>query len=91
MAVRVQVIIDEEEAAMFRQQAKKEEVSLSRWLREAGRKRLETEQVNRSLKNPERLEEFFRECDQRDQAGAEPDWKEHKKLISEGYSKGIQV
>lgn len=91
MSVRVQVILDEEEVAMFRQHAKKEAVSLSRWLRESGRIRLENENRKRSLKDLERLKEFFRECDEIDQDGREPDWSEHKKLIAEGYSRGTRA
>ena len=90
MSVRVQVILDKEEAALFRQQAKKNSVSLSRWLRESGRRRTEEERRKRSLNDPERLKEFFEECDQITQDDKEPDWEEHKQLVSEGYSKGIQ-
>ncbi len=91
MSVRIQVILDEKEAAKFRQQAQKESISLSRWLREAGEKKLEAERQKRSLKDLDRLKEFFRECDGRDQNGKEPDWNEHKELISEGYAKGLKV
>jgi ssDNA-binding replication factor A large subunit len=48
MSIRVQVILDEEENAMFRQQARKESVTLSRWLRESGRKRLEAARLQGS-------------------------------------------
>ena len=41
MSVRVQVILNEEEAARFKAQAGKESKSLSAWLREAGQKMLE--------------------------------------------------
>ncbi len=91
MSVRVQVILDEKEAAMFRQQAQKESISLSGWLREAGVKKLEAEQAKHSLKDLDRLKEFFRACDEKDQDGREPDWDEHKELISDGYSQGLKV
>ena len=91
MAVRVQVIMDEKEAAMFRNQAKKEAVSLSRWMRDAAKKKLEDERLGRSLKDPHQLARFFQDCDTLEQDGVEPDWNEYKKLLVEGYSKGILV
>ena len=36
MSVRVQVILNEDEATRFKSQARKESKSLSAWLREAG-------------------------------------------------------
>lgn len=89
MATRVQVIMDEKEAAMFRNQARKESVSLSRWMRDSARKRLENERSKRSLKDPHQLARFFHECDRLEQDGVEPDWNEYKKMIEESYSKGI--
>ena len=91
MATRVQVIMDEKEAAMFRNQAKKEAVSLSRWMRDSARKRLENERLERSLKDPHQLARFFQECDQLEQNGVEPDWNEYKRLLVEGYSRGIRA
>ena len=44
MSVRVQVMLEEDEAARFRSQSMKESKSLSAWLRDAGRKMLETDQ-----------------------------------------------
>ena len=91
MSVRVQVILDEQEAARFRRQAQKETMSLSRWLRESGNIRLDADRYNRSLRDEKNLKEFFRQCDERDQGGVEPDWEEHKKLISDGYAEGSQI
>jgi hypothetical protein len=88
MSIRVQVILDEEENAMFRQQARKESVSLSRWLRESGRKRLEAERLQGSLRGAAELKAFFKACDEHHQNTQEPDWDEHKSLITEGYSEG---
>ena len=89
MATRVQVIMDEKEAAMFRNQAKKESVSLSRWMRDAAQKRLENERLKRSLKDPQQLDRFFQECDQLEQNGVEPEWSEYKKMLTESYSRKI--
>ena len=83
MSVRVQVILNEEEAARFKSQAQRESKSLSAWLREAGNKMIDLENLQEPLTSPESLEKFFQQCDARER-GKEPDWEEHKKLITEG-------
>ncbi len=87
MSVRVQVILEEKEAAQFKAQAQKESKSLSSWLREAGKKVLDETRKRESLKDPTSLKSFFKECDKREK-GKEPDWEEHKQLIIEGYRTG---
>ena len=87
MSLRIQVILEEEEAARFRSQALRESKSLSAWLRDAGRKMLEISSDKQPLTDPEALKKFFRKCDRREK-GEEPDWAEHKRLIQEGYQKG---
>lgn len=87
MTVRVQVIMDEEEVAGFRRQAKLESSSLSRWLREAGRARLERCRAVASLRSPAALETFFARCDEREK-GREPDWEDHKAVVLGGMKRG---
>ena len=87
MSVRIQVIIDEKEAARFKSQAMKESKSLSAWLRDAGRKMLEVNQGTISLRDSDALRCFFQICHDREQ-GREPEWEEHKRLILEGYQGG---
>jgi hypothetical protein len=87
MSVRIQVILDEEEAARFRSQAQKESKSLSAWLREAGRKMLEQTAQPEPLTSPDSLRRFFQECNEREE-GVEPEWAEHKQLIMEGFQSG---
>jgi hypothetical protein len=87
MSVRVQVIIDEKEAARFKSQAMKESKSLSAWLRDAGRKMLEMNQEANALKASDALRHFFQMCHDRER-GREPEWEEHKRLILEGYQGG---
>jgi len=87
MAVRVQVIMDEEEVAGFRRQAKLESSSLSRWLREAGRARLARCREAASLRSPAALDAFFACCDERE-AGREPDWEDHKAVVLGGMKRG---
>ena len=84
MSVRVQVILDEEEAGQFRSQAKRESKSLSAWLRDAGKEALKTNRSGQLLTDPDSLQRFFQECDRGEQE-REPDWEEHKRLIIEGY------
>jgi hypothetical protein len=87
MSVRVQVILKEDEAARFKSQAIKESKSLSAWLRDAGNKMLDLELQQQSLTNPESLKKFFQVCNLREQ-GVEPEWKDHKRMIVEGFQSG---
>jgi hypothetical protein len=73
MSVRVQVILDEREAARFKSQALKESKSLSAWLRDAGRKMLDVNQQWQTLNDQESLSQFFQQCVEREQ-GFEPSW-----------------
>ena len=87
MSIRVQVILEEEEVARFKSQAKKVSKSLSAWLRDAGKTMIELDHRKEKLLDPQSLEKFFQDCMQREK-GVEPDWEEHKKLIIEGYRAG---
>lgn len=84
MSSRVQVILDDDEAAQFRSQAVKESKSLSAWLREAGKRTLEAKREHAPLTRPDALKEFFKRCNQREQ-GVEPEWEDHKLLIMQGF------
>lgn len=87
MAFRAQVILDEKEAAKFKNQARKESKSLSAWLREAGNKIIEIDKQKNHLKTREGLRKFFQNCNKREK-GKEPDWREHKHLIEKGFKSG---
>ena len=87
MSIRIQVIIDENEAARFKSQAMKESKSLSAWLRDAGRKMLEMNQEANALRDSGALRRFFQICHDRE-GGREPEWEEHKRLILEDYQGG---
>ncbi|MCI0442076.1 hypothetical protein L0244_41065 [bacterium] len=88
MSKRIQVILDEEEALQFKNQARKEGKSVSSWLREAGRKILELNDSKRKLKDPASLKNFFQKINSK-KDGTEPDWEEHKKLVSDGYRNSV--
>ena len=87
MSVRVQVILDEEEATRFKSQAMKESKSLSAWLRDAGKKMIEINRQRQRLTDPDPLKKFFRKCDEIEN-GIEPDWEDHKRLILDSYQSG---
>lgn len=88
MSKRIQVILDEAEALQFKTQARKEGKSVSSWLREAGKKVLELNNEERKLKDPASLKAFFHKINNKKE-GTEPDWEEHKKLLSEGYRNSV--
>ena len=77
---RVQVLLSPEEKEAFRRLAKSEGLSLSAWLRGAGRERLEAATSRRRLCTADALRRFFEECDEREK-GHEPDWHEHLDVI----------
>ncbi len=82
MSVRVQVVLEEKEAARFKSQALKESKSMSAWLRNAGKTMLEMDKKRRSLADEKSLMAFFNKCNEQEK-GEEPDWEEHKRLILE--------
>ena len=87
MSVRVQVILNEEEANRFKSQAMRESKSLSAWLRDAGNKMIDMNREQQRLTDPESLKEFFRKNDERED-GVEPDWEDHKRLLLDSYQAG---
>ena len=87
MGVRIQVIVDENEAASFKSQAMRESKSLSAWLRDAGRKALQESRQSESIRDVEALKQFFHQCNEREH-GQEPSWEDHKQLILEGFRSG---
>jgi hypothetical protein len=83
---RVQVLLDEGEQEHFRQQAEREGMSLSAWLRQAGQERLRSRR-GRRLSTLRDLRDFFRAIDVREK-GREPDWEEHLAVINRSRSSG---
>ncbi len=82
MSVRIQIILDEEDVTKFKSEAVKESKSLSAWLRDAGRNALERKKGG-PMADPGDLRAFFKKCGEKEQ-GKEPDWDEHKRLITQG-------
>jgi hypothetical protein len=87
MSSRVQVILSEEERAAFARRAAAEGLSLSSWLREAGRQRLGAD-TSPSLRSREALKAFFVELPEADE-GREPDWEEHLATMAASRREGL--
>lgn len=86
MATRVQIVMDEVERDRFRQAAAREGLTLSDWIRQAARTRLESSRRPR-IGSVEDLRRFFAECDRREE-GTEPDWHEHQAVIDQSRAAG---
>ena len=94
---RVHVVIPDEDREQFVEQARREGLTLSAWLREAARERFARNRrawrstTGRGFKTREDLEAFWRECDEANaRAGIErePDWEEHLKVLDEEMGRG---
>ena len=86
---RVQLVMSDEDRERFVDQARREGMSLSAWLRAAGRERLATRQSVEQFQSPEDVEAFFRLCAALDGPESEPDWNEHLQTISESRGRGV--
>ncbi len=86
MAVRVQVIVEEKEKERFQRRAADAGMSLSAWLREAGRQRLVAEESKQKMAAGD-LRSFFATCDARE-VGHEPSWEEHLAVIEASRGEG---
>jgi len=87
MKTRIHLVLDELEREAFRMQAKREGLSLSRWLRDAAAQKLAAAQERKALDTLEELEAFFRSCDERE-TGREPEWREHRGVIETSARSG---
>ncbi|CAN5427985.1 antitoxin VapB23 [soil metagenome] len=87
MSTRIQVILTRDEREAFRRRADAEAVSLSAWLREAGRRRLAEERV-RPLETAEEVRVFFATLPDVDR-GIEPDWEAHLAAIDASRREGV--
>lgn len=87
MTTRVQVILDEAEREAFRSVAEQEGLSLSAWLRQAGKDRIAAKTQQKTIRTGKDLRRFFKACDAQ-KSGREPDWEEHKKVIARAQMSG---
>lgn len=86
VAKRVQVIVDEREKERFERQADADGVSLSAWLRDAGRERLAARQARRRMTLGD-LRKLFAAATARE-VGREPDWTEHLAAMEGSRARG---
>ena len=80
---KVQLVIPDEDRDRFVQQARREGLTLSAWLRAAARARLEDRQRSELFQSPADLEKFFMASDTLDGPEVEPEWDEHLSAIAE--------
>ena len=67
--------------------ARRHGMSLSAWLRDAGREKAAAGEFEERIRSKEALRNFFAECDQRER-GREPDWEEHREVIDRSKRSG---
>ncbi len=85
---RVQLVMPDDDRERFVDQARREGMSLSAWLRAAARERLKARQSVKLFESPQDVEEFFRSCAALDGPETEPDWSEHVRVMSESRERG---
>ena len=86
---RVQLVMPDADRDRFVDQARREGMSLSAWIRAAARERLEARQSVKLFKSPDDVREFFRHCATLDGPETEPDWGEHLPVMNESRGTGI--
>ena len=86
---RVQLVMPDDDRELFVDQARREGMSLSAWLRAAARERLEKRQSVKQFESPEDVMEFFRSCAALDGPETEPDWEEHLRVMNESRRQGV--
>ena len=86
MSVRIHLVMAEEEKARMERAAKAQGLTLSAWLREAARERLELA-APPGLSSVDELRGFFAQCDHRE-TGREPDWDAHRQVIEASKTQG---
>lgn len=88
MTTRIQIVVDEGEKERFRRGAEREGKTLSGWLRDLARERLEAQEERRRLDTVEELRAFFAASDEREGDAREPDWEEHRRVIDASIRSG---
>jgi hypothetical protein len=87
MTERIHLLVGRAEKERVRRLAAREGKSLSAWLRDAARAKLTAAESATGLDSPDRLREFFAECD-RPERGREPDWESHREIIERSIGSG---
>ena len=85
---RVQLVMPDEDHDRYVRQARLEGMSLNAWLRAAARERWETSKAIRRFESPADVMQFFVTCAAREDAGTEPDWNDHLRVMHESRGRG---
>ena len=85
---RVQLVMPDRDRDLFVQQARREGLSLSAWLRAAAEDRLRRHAEAARFESVEDLDAFFTPCDERAGEGDEPDWEDHRAVIDASRRRG---
>ena len=85
---RVQLVMPDADRDRFVDQARREGMSLSAWLRVAARERLEARQRVKQFQSPDDVKEFFKSCAALDGPETEPGWSEHLRVMNESRAAG---
>lgn len=87
MVERIHIVVDAADKQRFRRLAEREGKSLSGWLRDTAREKVEAAEERRMLDTEEQLRAFFKACDGREH-GQEPDWEHHRRVIERSVTSG---
>lgn len=87
MSSRVHIVVDSREREAFRARAAAEGISLSEWLREAARERLDRGRPKR-IASVDDLDRLFAERNEVE-VGAEPDWEQHVSVMDQSRRGGL--
>ena len=85
---RVQLVMPDADRDRFVEQARREGMSFSAWLRAAAQERLEARQRIKLFKSSDDVRAFFRSCAALDGPEREPDWDEHLRAMNASRSAG---
>ena len=85
---RIQLVLPDSDRDRFVHEAKKENLSLSEWLRLAAKARVEAANDKSGFASPSELAAFFGACDEVEEDGPEPDWQEHLSVINQSKRRG---
>lgn len=89
MTARIHLLIDERERDALRARATAQGQTLSEWLREAARQRLERERPA-EIRTVADLDRFLADLRARE-SGVEPDWEQHLAVIDQSRRGGLEA
>ena len=87
MKTRIHMVLDLATKARLEAAARGAGISLSAWLRDAAEEKMMAG-ASGPLASADELRAFFEACDQRE-AGHEPDWEAHRRVIEKSATSGI--